>query len=94
MYLIEKAKAVTSQFGRLGDKFDKNIIRDGGSTALSTVYTAYIASTVHTVYIIWTALELKGYYACTSVLGYIDLLVSEQKAEWSVLSVRMDCGFH
>ena len=25
---------------------------------------------------------------------YIDLLVSEQKAEWGVLSVRMDSGYH
>ena len=62
------------------------------------VVPRYQLSTLLTLlppYTLFTLFEqLWSYKAIMPVLGYIDLLVSEQKAEWSVLSVRMDCGYH
>ena len=61
----------------------KNTIRDGGSTALNTVYTvytAYIFPTVCTVYTVYTVYTVKIVYNARTVSCMPMYIVNRQSA--------------
>ena len=75
----------------------ENTMRDGGNTALKTVYiahTAYIASIAHTVNAVFTNLDENGYYACKTQckinFTFIKFYLKVQKIATKVVS-RQNC---